>query len=325
MTKDVGIVYHPDYLKHKTQPGHPERSERLQAIVDTLKRKGLLLHLKELCPKPAELQWVTSIHDSHYVERVREMCHRGYLQIDGSDTHICEDSYQIALLAVGGGVIAADAVCENAICRAFCCVRPPGHHAERSYASGFCLFNNIAILARYLQQKHGIKRVLIVDWDVHHGNGTQNAFYEDPTVFYFSTHQYPLFPGTGLSDEIGKGKGEGFTRNVPLSPGAGDEDFIQVYEEELIPIAERFAPEFVLISAGFDAHHDDPLAQMKMTEEGYERLTEIVCQIADTYCKGRVISLLEGGYNLTALGNSVAAHIEVLLKEKSSGNQNLRA
>jgi acetoin utilization deacetylase AcuC-like enzyme len=208
---------------------------------------------------------------------------------------------------------AVDAIMEGQVDQAFCAVRPPGHHAEAARAMGFCLFNNVAVAARYIQERHGIQRVLIVDWDVHHGNGTQHSFDDDPSVLYFSTHQYPHYPGTGAATERGNGKGEGLTINVPMSGGQGDEEFREVFEKVLVPAADSFNPGFVLISAGFDAHRDDPLAGLGLTEDGFASLTQIVAGIALRHASGRVVSCLEGGYNLRALSASVDRHVQALL------------
>jgi len=195
----------------------------------------------------------------------------------------------------------------------FCAVRPPGHHAEANRAMGFCLLNNVAIAVRYAQKKHGLSRVLIVDWDVHHGNGTQHIFEDDPSVLFFSTHQFPHYPGTGRESERGRGAGEGYTINVPMEAGEGDDEYRAIFRKVLVPAAEEFKPELVIISAGFDAHKDDPLASMGLTEAGYAELTGIVAGIAKTYAQGRILSSLEGGYNLTALAASVDAHVRGLL------------
>jgi acetoin utilization deacetylase AcuC-like enzyme len=222
-------------------------------------------------------------------------------------------SLAAAYLAAGGALAAVDAIQSGQVDHVFCAVRPPGHHAEAGRAMGFCLFNNVAVAARYVQKKHGLKNVLIVDWDVHHGNGTQHSFEEDPSVLFFSTHQYPHYPGTGRATERGKGSGEGFTINVPMEPGQGDDEYRAIFLKYLVPVAEKFKPEFVIISAGFDAHKDDPLANMCLTEEGYSELTRIVAGIAKRHAGGRILSSLEGGYNLSALAASVDAHIQALL------------
>jgi acetoin utilization deacetylase AcuC-like enzyme len=310
--KKTGLVYHEDYLRHDAGAGHPERPERLESIMSHLAAIKLSEKLVKIDPFPADINWIATIHTPDYIDSIKQACKQGYRYLD-ADTGICPDSYRIALLAAGGAMAAADAVMNNKIDNAFGAVRPPGHHAERDHAMGFCLLNNIAITARYLQQKYQLEKVLIVDWDVHHGNGTQHAFYDDPTVFYFSTHQWPHYPGTGLQIEKGVGKGEGFTLNVPLSGGQGNDDYIGIFENQLVPAAKNFKPDFVLISAGFDAHHQDPLAGMQLTEKGYGQLTQIVVDLADEFCNGRIISLLEGGYNLDMLARSVAAHIKVLM------------
>ena len=308
----TGFVFHEDFLLHDTGAGHPERADRLKSIIKNLTTTNLMQKLKLINPESAELKWVEKIHTPEYIKSVEKACELGYSHLD-ADTGICAESYRIALLAVGGTLAAADAIMKEKITNAFCAVRPPGHHAEKNQAMGFCLFNNIAITAKYLQQKYSLGKILIIDWDVHHGNGTQNAFYDDPTIFYFSIHQSPFYPGTGLINETGIGKGEGFTLNVPLPSGQGDEDYIEAFQTKLLPAANKFKPNFILISAGFDGHRDDPLAGMQLTETGFAKLTKIVANIAEDFCVGKIISLLEGGYNLDKLAASVAAHIEVLL------------
>jgi acetoin utilization deacetylase AcuC-like enzyme len=310
----TGFVYSDVYLQHNTGAGHPERAERLTAIVERLKQKGLLADLISLKPRSASTQWVTTIHAPEYVERVRQSCRSGIGYVDTHDAPASTNSYDVALMAVGGVLCAVEAVMEGRIKNAFCALRPPGHHALKDRAMGFCFFNNIAIAARYIQKQHKLAKVLIVDWDVHHGNGTQAAFYDDPTVFYFSVHQSPFYPGTGQADETGEGRGVGFTLNVPLAAGSGDAAYKKAFGERLKPAAAAFKPDFVLISAGFDAAQDDLLGQMKVTPEGYAELTRIVKGIAAEYAKGRLVSVLEGGYNLEALAASVEAHLRALMQ-----------
>ena len=310
----TGFVYHPDYLNHDMGAGHPESPERLRAIVSRLEQNGLLGRLVSIQPEPAEDEWITKVHTQGYVESLKAHSpESGRVSLD-PDTSMSPGSLAAAYLAAGGALRAVDAIMAQAVTHAFCAVRPPGHHAEANRAMGFCLFNNVAIAARYLQCRYSVGRVLVVDWDVHHGNGTQHSFYDDPTVFFFSTHQYPYYPGTGRATESGAGKGEGSTLNVPMSAGQGDEDYREVFERALVPAADAFQPEFVIISAGFDAHKDDPLAGMGLTEDGYATLTGIVAGIARRHSQGRILSCLEGGYNLKALAASVERHILALLE-----------
>ena len=313
--RSVGFVTDPRYLGHLTGPHHPERPERLEAITARISESGITKDLRVLGAGPAALEWIREIHDAAYIERVRETCESGSPIIDSMDTGICEESYGIALLAAGDGLAAADAVAGGGVSAAFAAVRPPGHHATRDTAMGFCLFNNAAIAARYLQRKHALPKIFIVDWDVHHGNGTQDAFFEDPTVFYFSIHQWPLYPGTGSALDKGRGPGEGFTLNAPMPERCGDDDYRRVFEERVRPSMESFRPDAVVISAGFDAHRDDPLAGMRLTEPGFADLTRIVLGAARDLCGGRVVSLLEGGYSLGALAASVEAHLGSLLRD----------
>ena len=308
----TGFLYDAIYLKHDTGAGHPERPERLTAIVDRLEQKGVLQHLVRLKPAAASLEWITTVHTPEYVERVKQSCQAGARYVDTPDAPTSRDSYEVALNAVGGVQAAIDAVMDGKVRNAFCAVRPPGHHALKDKSMGFCLFNNVAIAAKYIQKKHKLGKVLIVDWDVHHGNGTQAMFYDDPTVFYFSTHQSPFYPGTGGADERGTGKGLGFTRNVPLAAGGGDAEYKKAFLEELKPAAAAFQPDFVLVSAGFDSAKGDLLGRMKLTPEGFAELTRIVKGIAVQYCQGRLVTILEGGYNLESLAASAEAHVRVL-------------
>lgn len=310
----TGLVYHPTYLQHITGPGHPERPERLTAIIDDLDRSGLLQKLTRIQPRAADLNWVEAVHTPDYVNAVKKACAQGVQWMDSPDTPICSSSYDVALLAVGGVLAAIDAVMAGTVSNAFCAVRPPGHHATANKAMGFCLFNNVAIGARYVQKRWHAHKVLIVDWDVHHGNGTQQAFYSDPSVLYFSVHRFPFYPGTGAAGERGAGDGLGYIINVPLPAASGDEAFITSFRQRLVPAADDFRPNFILISAGFDAHRDDPLGGMRMSEDGYAALTRIVMEIAGQHCNGRLVSVLEGGYNLQALARCVRAHLLQLLQ-----------
>ncbi len=313
----TGLITHPDYLKHNAGPGHPESPERLKAIEAHLHKSGLMDQLTAL-PVAHQSEddlapWIDAVHATGY----REALHRavplqGISHLD-ADTGLSPGSWPAALAAVGGTLSAVDQVMSGRMSNVFCAVRPPGHHAESRRGMGFCLFNNVAIAARYLQRHHNIGKVAIVDWDVHHGNGTQEIFYEDPTVFYVSTHQSPLYPGTGSERETGKGAGKGATLNCPLPAGQDDDDYTTVFVKRIIPALKAFGPEFILISAGFDAHRDDPLAGMNVTEAGFGELTRLVRQVAAGHARGRIVSCLEGGYNLPALARSVEAHLVALL------------
>ncbi|MBX3370119.1 MAG: histone deacetylase [Nitrospira sp.] len=309
----TGLVYDPRYLAHDMGAGHPESPHRLRAIMQRLEESGLAAQLTRIAPRKAEDEWVTLVHRPEYVTHLhQEAPASGRVSLD-ADTSMSPGSLTAAYLAAGGALAGVDAIMADQVQHVFCAVRPPGHHAEASRAMGFCLLNNVAIAARYAQKRYGLERVLIVDWDVHHGNGTQHSFEADPSVFFFSTHQYPHYPGTGRATESGNGAGEGFTINVPMEAGEGDDEYRAVFRKVLVPAAEAFKPELVIISAGFDAHRDDPLASMGLTEEGYADLTGIVADIARQHCRGRLLSSLEGGYNLTALAASVERHIRALV------------
>ena len=309
----TGFVYDPRYLEHDMGISHPESPNRLRAIMQRLELTGTLAKLTRIEPRNAEDEWITQIHAPAYVAALKQhVPTSGRVSLD-PDTSMSPGSLTAAYLAAGGALAGVDAIMAKQVDHVFCAVRPPGHHAERGRAMGFCLFNNVAIAARYIQKKYGLKRVLIVDWDVHHGNGTQHTFEEDPLILFFSTHQYPHYPGTGRATERGRGAGEGFTINVPMEAGEGDDDYRAVFHKSLVPAVDDFKPEFVIISAGFDAHKDDPLANMGLTDEGYANLTRIVAGIAKRHANGRILSSLEGGYNLAALAASVDAHIRALL------------
>ena len=309
----TGFVYHPQYLEHDMGPGHPESPDRLRAIVHRLNSTGVLGRLVQINPTPASDEWITQVHTRSYVEALKQRAPTsGRVSLD-PDTSMSPGTLAAAYLAAGGALAAADAVMAGSIDQAFCAGRPPGHHAERDRAMGFCLFNNVAIAARYLQRRHAVARVLIVDWDVHHGNGTQHIFENDASVLFFSTHQYPYYPGTGRATETGEGQGTGTTINVPMEAGEGNATYREVFQKVLMPAADSFRPDFVIISAGFDAHKDDPLAGMELTEEGYADLTRIVLSIAKRHSQGRLLSCLEGGYHLDALSASVERHLVTML------------
>jgi acetoin utilization deacetylase AcuC-like enzyme len=306
------------YLEHKTGEGFPERPARLEAIVNRLKEKGLLAKLLLLDPSSAPLEWITAIHTPGYVERLRKACEGagdGVVSFENSgDVPLCKRSYDVALGAAGGVLRAIDAVMEGKARNGFCAIRPPGHHALKDKAMGFCLFNNVAIAARYIQKKHKLARVLIVDWDVHHGNGTQELFYEDGSVLYFSTHLSPFYPGSGAESEKGAGKGLNLIVNVPLPLGAGDAEVKKAYEEKLKPAALAFKPDFVLISCGFDSHVNDTLGNLAITTEGFAWMTRFVKEIAGKHAKGRLVSMLEGGYDPDNLANAGEAHLRALME-----------
>lgn len=309
----TGLVYDEIFLRHRTTPGHPERPERLLAIEEALKSAGLWEKLKLLPVQPAPREVVELVHDPAYVDRVAAVARRGGGYVDSPDTPISEESFDVALAAVGGVIAAVDAIVGGQVRNAFAAIRPPGHHAMPDRAMGFCLFNNIAIAARYLQKTHGLERILIVDWDVHHGNGTQAIFYDDPTVLFFSVHQYPFYPGTGSRQERGWGDGLGLTINAPVPAGTDEATWLRTFQEMLEPAVEHFRPEFVLISAGFDAHEMDLLGRLGVTTGGYGKVTKLIKSIAESYASGRLLSVLEGGYHLGALGASVAAHVTALM------------
>ena len=310
----TGFVYDDIYLEHKTTEGHPETPQRVVAIVERLKAKGLYSQLYHITSSPALLEWLLTVHTTEYIQRAQRSCEQGAAYLDSTDTPISSRSYEVALQAAGGVMSAIDAVMAGKVKNAFCSLRPPGHHALKDKAMGFCIFNNVAVGARYIQKRYNLSKILIVDWDVHHGNGIQEMFYDDPTVLYFSIHQYPFYPGTGSEAEKGSGKGLNYNINVPLPAGSGDEDYLRAFEEKLKPAALAFSPDFVLICAGFDAHKDDPLGGMRVTTQGFAELTQLVKEIAEKSCKGRLVSVLEGGYHLEGLAASVEAHIRVLMR-----------
>ena len=308
----TGFVYDERFLEHDAGPHHPERRERLEATIAHLRHEPWFDGLQSVPASPCDRTWIETVHDGELIERAREACRRGLPFLDVADVGICPDSYDIARLAAGGALALADGVARAEIDNGFALSRPPGHHAERNVALGFCLFNNVAIAARYLQREHGLDKVLILDWDVHHGNGTQHTFESDPSVLYVSTHQYPYYPGTGASSEDGEGRGRGATLNCPMPAGTGDLEYERAFTERILPKVDEFAPQAVILSAGFDAHAADPLAQIRLSTEFFAWMTERMMEVAERHAGGRLISILEGGYNTEVLPLCVAAHLELL-------------
>ncbi len=313
--KRTGYLYDERFLLHDTGPDHPESPKRLKAIHQGIKDAGFLSKLTIFQASRADLKWVETVHEKNYIERFEAACRSGNPIFDYPDNRICAESYETALLAVGGILDAANRVLMGKLDNVFCAVRPPGHHAEYDQAMGFCYFNNAAIAARYLQIEWGIQRIGIVDFDVHHGNGTQHIFEEDPDVFYYSIHQHPTFafPGTGRAFETGSGKGTGTTRNYPVLPGHGDKEYHGLIQRDLIPVLEAFSPDVIIVSAGFDAHVDDDMSDIKLSTQGYTRIMEKILALADLYSNGRVISVLEGGYCIKRLPELGANHVKSLL------------
>lgn len=300
-----------DYLtRHVTELGHPECPERLVVI-----RKALegFTDVVLVPSRRADLTEVSLCHHPSYVEGVLSLIAAGQTELAGGDVSVCSQSGEVALHAVGGVIDAVDAVLSGRAKNAFCAVRPPGHHARPAAAMGFCLFNNVAIAARYAQKNHSVQRVAIIDWDVHHGNGTQEIFYSDGSVLFFSTHQWPWYPGTGHSSERGEGEGFGLTINCPLPAGSGRAEFMEAFRTRLLPALNKHQPELLIVSAGFDSRAGDPLGQLLLTDKDFADLTDLLLDFAIGACGGRLVSVLEGGYNLAGLGKAVASHVARLV------------
>jgi acetoin utilization deacetylase AcuC-like enzyme len=295
--------------EHNTGPHHPERPERFDAALGAVEG----LELLRLEPRVANEDEIALCHSRAYIRLVEREVMTGFHELSTGDTIICPRSLDAALRATGGVLNAVDAVFDQRVSNAFCIVRPPGHHATPTRGMGFCLFNSIAIAARYAQRKYGVGRVLIADWDVHHGNGTQDIFYSDGSVFFFSTHQHPWYPGTGLPDETGEDKGQGMILNCPFPAGSGRKEILGAFQERLLREAETVMPELVLISAGFDSREGDPLGHFLLTDTDFADLTRVMLEIADKHSGGRLVSVLEGGYSLTGLAAAVRAHVHTLI------------
>jgi acetoin utilization deacetylase AcuC-like enzyme len=311
-TASTAFFYSPIFLEHDTGGGHPECAERLRAILQALEREKLSPRLLHVEPEPASLESILLNHRRGYIDLVRRECAEGDGQLSTGDTVICAETWEASLRAAGAACQAVDLIVAGRVRNAFCAVRPPGHHSRPNGGMGFCVFNNLAIGVRHARERHGLKRALIVDWDLHHGNGTQETFWEDAAVMQFHTHQGGIYPGTGWPDERGGGEAEGNIMNFPLRPGCGIEVFEHLYREELAPAVRRFRPDIVFVSAGYDSHREDPLGMLKLDEAGFGRLATIVADLAAELCGGRLVLCLEGGYNVDALGASVAATIRVL-------------
>jgi acetoin utilization deacetylase AcuC-like enzyme len=309
----TAIIHHPIYQKHDTGEGHPETAKRYEVVMNALRHSSKFWDsLLEIEAKPVSRGLVQACHTKNHFEHVEKAFEFGETRFD-ADTIVSMHSFDAALYAAGGACRAVDAVMSGEAENAFVACRPPGHHATAEHAMGFCFFNNAAIAARYAQSKYKeIERVAIVDWDVHHGNGTQGIFFDDPSVFFFSMHQYPWYSGTGSRGETGFGRGKGFTLNVPVKAQTLAKSQKRMFENAIIDISRDFTPDLIIISAGFDAHVSDPLGQLLLEDQDFMHLTKIVKQWANEVCSGRIVSCLEGGYNLDALGQSVKAHVKAM-------------
>jgi acetoin utilization deacetylase AcuC-like enzyme len=308
----IGYLYHDLFVKHLEGYPHVERPERVEAILAHIKKSSIAGCISFIEAEPAERAWLERVHDRGYIEGILSLEIDDAVVLDWGDTVATPASPQAALHAAGAGVQAVRMVLEGNLTAAFCAVRPPGHHAERNRAMGFCIFNNIAVAAADLLESGGLERVAIIDWDVHHGNGTERMFVENDKVLYISLHQYPHYPGTGHAETVGEGRGTGFNLNIPMGVGAGNEEYLDAFKGTIVPALDDFKPQFILISAGFDAHGDDPLSGTLLTGDAYGTMTEILCSVARRHCSGRIVSFLEGGYDTDVLAQSVETHLAAL-------------
>ena len=308
------LIYDDIFLRHDTGGGHPENATRVTNTIEYLRSSSIWKDLDVKRPRAATKEEVSAVHSISQIDQVAEMAGGGGGYLD-PDTHVSQDSYDAALFAAGALLTAVDLVIGKQADNAFCLVRPPGHHSTPTKAMGFCLFNNVAIAAKYIQSKYNLDRIVIIDWDVHHGNGTQDAFYDDPSVMYFSMHKYPFYPGTGAQGEIGEGSGSGFTINVPLSYDTGQEEYLKIFDDVMKKRIKLFNPEFILISAGFDAYHLDPISGLCLEDHDFNTLTKITRNIANDCCEGRIVSSLEGGYHLLDLPKCIEEHLNGLVCE----------
>ena len=299
-------------VEHLTPAAHPERPERFRAVMDALAASGLMERMERIDSGPAAVETVLLCHGAEYVRIVEREAAAGSRHLSTGDTHLSPRSFAVALEAVGAVTAAVDSVVDGKRKNAFCALRPPGHHARPDQGMGFCIFNNAAVGARHALRRRGLERVLIADWDVHHGNGTQDIFYEDPAALFFSTHQSPWYPGTGKTWETGAGAGKGATINCPFPSGAGREEILGAFRRKLLVASNEFKPDLVMVSAGFDSRLGDPLGEFRLGDEDFAELTAMLLEIADKHAGGRLVSVLEGGYSLSGLANAVTSHVAAL-------------
>ncbi len=306
------IIYDDIYLKHDTWPDHPENSARIINTIEHLRSANCWQKLDIKKPRAATEAEVSAIHSTSQIVQIAEIASSGGGYLD-PDTYVSSDSYEAALNAAGAPLTAIDLIMDKKVDNAFCLVRPPGHHATPEKGMGFCLFNNVAIAAKYIQSRYSLDRIVIIDWDVHHGNGTQDAFYDDPSVMYFSMHRYPFYPGTGAEEETGKDSGSGFTINIPLSYNTEPQEYLKFFEEILEKRVKPFKPQFILISSGFDAYRLDPISGLSLEASDYNKLTKLTQNVAKYCCDGRIVSCLEGGYHLLDLPKCIEEHLNGLM------------